>query len=281
MRLPKPLLDLNTTQTSQGLSKIHKVAALPNGDAVFYNFIYNKTTHLQVLKMNSEGIVTQTIYSCVGCTYITGLLVLVDHLYITHNNGTLLQTRVTDGHVLNTYTIPEIRWVYHSGSLYSKPGEIPDNDTILLCDTQKGEVFRFKLSTRQKKVLATNLSFPQSVSYFFKDNKTFFIVNEHRGHRMALFDADWQFVRNIGRYGTSDGSLTYPYAAVASDDNTIFVSDRDNHRVAEFSFDGTFLRHLLVRSDGVYKPRSMSYSYPYLWLVHGRPPKLYRYKIYE
>ena len=126
-RLEKPLLDLNVTRTSTELASVYYVAALPGGADFVINYIsYNKTD--EVLKMSSQGKITQVIYTCVNCSYINGLLVLGEHLYIIHRycNGTVIETRVSDGGILRISNIPDVREVFHSGSLSNKPDRIPD-----------------------------------------------------------------------------------------------------------------------------------------------------------
>ena len=286
-RLEKPVLDLKITKTIPGLYKVGNtdtIAALPGGGAVIRHYIYNNSTE-QILKINSQGKVTQTIYTCVGCSsYIWGLLVLGDYLYLTHYNGTVIKTRVSDGQVVSTSTIPDVRDVIHLGSLSNKPEKIPDKQTLLLCDYNydKGEVFTFKPSTGEKQVRVTGLRLPSSVSYFFYNQTVFYIVCEEFRHRINVYDQTWDLIRTIGTWGSNDGELKHPLSAIVSDEDTIIISDHWNHRVSEFSFNGTFLRHLLVRSDGIIYPDSMSYYYPHLWLVHGGYPyKLYRYNLYR
>ena len=281
-RLKKPSLDLNTTITTPGLSLVHHVAALPGGEAVVENYNVNNKTR-QVLRLDSQGKIKHNIYSCVGCYYsITGLLVLGDYLYIIHYNGTLIKTRVSDGRVMNVTNIPDVRRVTHTGSLYSNPDRIPDKQTLLLCDINKGEVFTFKPSTGQKKVRITGLSGPRSVSYLFYNNTVYYIVCEGWGNRITVYNNTWDLTRTIGRRGSDDGELNNPMSAIVSDEDTIIISDFRNHRISEFTFNGTFLHHLLVRSDGIYGPWSMSYYYPHLWVTHGGsyPYKLYRYNLY-
>ena len=216
-----------------------------------------------------------------GCNYIDGLLVLGDYLYIIHYNGTVIKTQVSNGRVMNVTTIPDVRGVYHTGSLYSNPDRIPDKQTLLLCDFNKHEVFTFKPSTGQKKVCITGLSYPRSVSYFFYNNTVYYIVCEQWGHRITVYNNTWDLTRTIGRYGSDDGELNHPMSAIVSDEDTIIISDLYNHRVSEFSFNGTFLHHLLVSSDGIDRPHYMSYYYPHLWVTHGSYPyNLYRYNLY-
>ena len=181
--------------------------------------------------------------------------------------------------VVRKSTIPDAR-VTHTGSLYSNPDKIPDKQTLLLCDWSKGEVFTFKPSTGQKKVGIIGLSQPTSVSYLFYNNTVYYIICEELRHRITVYNNRWDRIRTIGRRGSNDGELNHPSSAIVSDENTIIIADYDNHRISEFSFNGTFLCHLLDRSDGIDKPRYMSYYYPHLWLRHGYPRKLYRYNLY-
>ena len=280
LRLEKTSLDLNTTRTAPELSSI-TLAALPGGGAVINN--YNS----QVLRLDSQGKVTQLIYSCERCD-IEGLLILGDLLYIVHLNGTVLETGVSDGRSFDVYNIPDVSYVTHTGSWYSKPDRIPDKQTLLLCDFFRGEVFTFKPSTGQKQVRITGLRDPTSVSYYFYNNTVYYIVCEAGSQRINvgvhIYDKRWHQIRTIRRGGSDDeqGGPSLPQSAIVSDEDTIITSDRWNHRISEFSFNGTFLRHLLVSSDGIKEPQSMSYYYLHLWVVHGSYPpyRLYRYNLY-
>ena len=144
-------------------------------------------------------------------------------------------------------------------------------------------MFTFKPSTGEKQVHVTGLRFPTSISYFFHNQTVFYIVCEEGRHRINVYNRTWHLIRTIGTKGSNDGELWGPMSAIVSDEDTIIISDRGNHPMSEFSFNGTFLHHILVRSDGIYKPRSMSYYYPHLWLVHGGYPhyKPYRYNLYR
>ena len=257
------------------------MAALPGGGVVIDNYINSKTE--QILKVDSEGKVTQTIYSCSGCSsYIWSILVLGNHLYLTHSNGTVIKTQISDGLKVSRSTIPDVRAVINTGSLYSKPEKIPDKQTLLLCDNLKGEVFMFKPSTGQKKVRITGLSHPRSVSYLFYNRTVYYIVCESGTNRINVYDNTWKLIRTISSIGFNNGESINPQAAVISGEDTIIIADYHNVRVSEFSFNGTFLRHLLDRSDGINGPYSLSYYYPHLWLVDGFPNgKLYRYNLYR
>ena len=285
-RLEKPVLDLNITESSPELYNVgytDGIAALPGGGAFLRSHIGNNNTDL-ILKLDPQGKVTHTIYTCMGCSsYIWGLLVLHDYLYLTHLNGTVIKTQVSDGRVLERSTIPDVREVLNTGSLSNKPDKIPDKKTLLLCDYNKGEVFTFKPSTRQKQVRVTGLRHPRSVSYMFYNQSVFYIVCDSGNNRINVYDNTWKQIRTIGSHGSNDGELRGPLSAIVSEENTIIISDYNNDRVSEFSFIGTFLRHLLVGSDGINGPYHMSYSYPHLWLTYGEhlSYKSYRYNLYR
>ena len=280
-RLEKPLLDFNMSISGTGISYFSHVAALPGGKAVISD------DQVEVLMKNPQRKGTQVIYSCVKCrsdTFcvrctITGLLFLGQHLYILHHNGTVLETRVSDWSVLSISTVPDVEYVLHTGSLSSKPDQIPDKETLLLCDIGKGEVVQFKPSTGQKKVRITGLNRPRSVSYFFKGNLTYYIICESGNHSINVYNTTWHLIRRIGRKGSYDGELNHPGAALVSDEGTIIILDQNNYRISEFSFDGTFLRQILDVSDDIGRPNYMSYYYPYLWLDNGNAD-LRRYKLY-
>ena len=208
------------------------------------------------------------------------LLSFVVHLWPKLN--VIYHIQQHDGHLMSRSTIPDVISVLQTGSLYSKPDQIPDKQTLLLCDQYKNEVFTFKPSTGQKQVHVTGLNTPTSVSYLINNHTVFYIVCEEFKHRINIYTNTWDHIKAVGSKGSNDGELNYPASAIVSDENSLIISDRDNHRISEFSINGTFLRHLLVRSDGIYRPWSMSYYYPHLWLVHGHPHyKLYRYNLYK
>ena len=260
--LNKPALDLN-------------VAALPEGEAAVVN------GGNQVVKINKTGQTIKELYNCQSCyDYIEGLLLLGSDLYVTHSNGTVVEIQPHTGDLLNVYNIPDVSGIYHYGSLWSEPSKIPNTDILLLPDWNKGEVFSYILPSRHKQVHLTVLLDPSSVSYSFYNNSTYYIVCQHYLHTISVYNSSWDLVSSFGGYGSSDGYLYFPYAAIMSYNNTILVSDWDNNRISVFTTDGVFLYHLLTQSDGLYRPHALSYYKPYLWVVQSNN-KLYRYKFYN
>ena len=143
---------------------------------------------------------------------------------------------------------------------------------------QKVKCLLFKVLLKKSRSISLVL-----VSYFFDNNTVYYIVCEGFGqrHRITVYNYTWDLKWTIGRHGTNDGELNYPFTAIVSDEGNIFILDLHNERASEFHFNGTFL-HTLVGSDGDEEPYSMSYYYPHLWLVHGFPPnKINRYNLYR
>ena len=82
------------------------VVALPGGEAVVYKYtLYNNMHH--VLKIDSQEKLSSNIYTCVGCAGIECLLVLGELLHISHQNYNIIETRVSDGLVMNIFTIAD------------------------------------------------------------------------------------------------------------------------------------------------------------------------------
>ena len=134
-------------------------------------------------------------------------------------------------------------------------------------------MFTFKPSTGQTQARITGLKRPYSVSYFLY-NQRIYIVCEKGKSRINVYNQMWDLIRTIGTKG--------PSSAIVSFEDTIIISEESNCRISEFSFYGTFLRHLLVKSGSSDRPYSMSYYYPHLWVSYGYPHnRLYRYNLYR
>ena len=291
--LSKPSLSLNMTKTELSRSAIQHVAALSGAGAVvsYKPYVIKWSYYLKmkrkyylsprVSKIDSRGHLVQELYNCTAD--ITGLLVLHEKIYIIHYNGTLLELSLEDGHLLQVYHVPVIKGggIFHSGSLSVDPSMMPDQDQLLLTDKNKNEVFTYKLSTREKvsRIRKTRGQFI-SVSYLFYNKTVFYIVCGYLGdHTVSIYNSTWNLVRTVGSYGTSNGRFNQPHAAIVSPDNTIIVADYNNNRLSEFTITGVFVRQILDSSDGIIKPKALSFWSPYLWVVHSEG-RLYRYNYY-
>ena len=274
MRLVKPVLDLNVTTANKQITSPRFVAALPEGEAVV-------NAGRQVVKINITGQTIEEQYDCQSCYTIEGLLLLGSNLYVIHNTGTIAEIQPNTGQNFNVYYIPDVSFVEHYGSLWSDPSNIPNTDILLLSDSHKGEVFSYNLTSKHKQVYLTGLYYPISVSYIFYNNSTHYIVCQYGSHTISIYSSSWDLVSSFGGYGSSDGDLYRPTAAIMSYNNTILVSDTFNSRISVFTTDGVFLYHLLTQSDEIYYPSALSYYKPYLWVVNAYSKQLYRYRLYK
>ena len=273
--LNKPVLDLDVTAVNNQITKTWFVAALPEGEAAVVN------GGSQVVKINKTGHTIKELYNCQSCNNIHGLLLLGSNLYVTHNNGTIVEIQPHTGQLLNVYDIPDVGYIRHFGSLWSDPSKIPNSDILLLPDYYKDEVFSYNLTSKHKQVHLTGLSYPTSVSYSFYNNSTHYIVCQSSLHTISIYNSSWDLVSSFGGCCRGDGDLDVPYAAIMSYNNTILVSDYRNNRISVFTTDGVFLYHLLTQSDGINRPDAFSYYKPYLWVVNFYSNKLYRYRLSE
>ena len=250
--------------------KIYHVAAIPYGQAVF---IDRRRRQFIVQKVDKQGNGRRWVKKCT-CK-MGGILALGDSVFLVHDNrvSKYKHRNMVGG---TFYSINHNGSMWNTGSLASDPSMIPDQDQLLLVDKQN--VFTYKMSTRETTIrLRGLLSNPRSVSYAFYEKTMMYIVCMTSTHRIEIFDANWSRTRIIGRYGSSDGQLKQPHAAIVSSYNTIIVADHDNNRLSEFTMEGQFVRQILNSSDGIFKPKALSFWSPYLWVVH-REGRLDRYK---
>ena len=276
------------------------VAALPDGGAFVNNNVRSNDTE-QVLRVNVTGQVIQHVYQCVRCYFnasgllvpsITGLLVLHNNLYVIYNNGTLIEININNTNTVQVYQVPDVKWMVNYGSLSYHPSVITHPDLLLLADWAKGEIFSYNVTSKNKQVHLTGLGGPNSVSFMTYNSHLYYVVCEWGHHQVHVYNSNWGLYQTLGGVGSlpfpgirfvGDGQLSYPHTAIGLPDGSVIISDTDNHRVSLFNIKGRFVRHLLTRSDGLYKPYYMSISLPYLWLIDYQGSdiwRLYRYKLY-
>ena len=278
-----PVLDLNLTDVNPQMTWIEYVAALPDGGAFVYNYVRSNNTE-QVWRVNVTGQVIRHVYhQCVGCS-IDGLLVLNNNLYVIYENGTLLEFDINNTNTVQVYQVPDVWDMYHSGSLSYHPSVITHPDLLLLVDMRKGEIFSYNVTSKNKQVHLTGLSYPSSVSFMTYNSHLYYIVCEAGRHQVHVYNSTWSLYKTLGGHkGSGDGQLDWPISAIGLPDGSIIINDYYNHRVSLFNIKGRFVRHILTQSVGLSYPWAMSISLPYLWLTDNRGwiiYRLYRYKLY-
>ena len=286
-----PVLDLNLTDVNPQMTRIRSVAALPDGGAFVINYVNSNYTG-QVWRVNVTGQVIQHVHQCVRCIYnqsgylytaITGLLVLNNHLYVIHYTGTLLEVNINNTNTVQVYQVPDVWFMVNDGSLSYHPSVITHPDLLLLADLNKGEIFSYNVTSKNKQVHLTGLSVPTSVSFMTYNSHLYYIVCEWDRDQVLIYNSTWSLYKTLGGKGSGDGQLYWPHSAIGLPDGSVIISDRYNQRVSLFNIRGMFVRHLLTRSDGLSGPDAMSISLPYLWLIDDQGSgifRLYRYKLY-
>ena len=273
-----PVLDLNMTHVNTQMTRIWRVAALPDGGAFVHNYDRSNDTD-QVLRVNVTGQVIQFVHQCVGC-YLRGLLVLNNNLYVIYRNGTLLEININNTNTVQVYQVPNVRWMVNQGSLSYHPSVITHPDLLLLADRRKGEIFSYNVTSKNKQVHLTGLNEPTSVSFMTYNFHLYYIVSEQLRDQVLIFNSTWSLYQTLGTgtHGSGDGQFTRPHSSIGLPDGSVIISDYWNHRVCLFTIHSKFVRHILTRSDGLDRPWAMSISLPYLWVIseHG----LYRYQLY-
>ena len=267
----EPVLpNLEVTDVNKEINDPSFIAALPSGEAAVV------IEGSKVVKINKTGHTVKVLYNCNSCYNIGGLILLGNYLYAVHYNGTIAKIHPHTGQV---YQIPNVDRVTYHCSLWFNPSEIPNTDILLLTDTDEGEVFSYNLSSGEKQVHVTGLSGPSCVSYIFSHGSTRYIVTDGDRHMINIYNSSWGIESQFGGYGSGDGKLIEPYAAIMSSNNYIMVSDKYNYRISKFTTKGEFLQHL--KTD-IIEPDTLSYFEPYLWVRYYTEDfnyGLYRYSL--
>ena len=284
-----PVIDLNMTDVNPQMTKIDRVAPLPDGGAFFFNYVRTNSTK-QVLRVNIRGEVIQHVHQCVRCDYIGGLLLLNNDLYVIYRNGTIEEVNINNTNKVQVYQVPSVSFMTHTGSLSYHPSVITHPDVLLLAAYHKGEIFSYNVTSKNKQVHLTGLYHPSSVSFMIYNSHLYYVVCVQYLHQVRVYSSTWGLYKTLGgawgfhtlQVGTSwrsgDGQLYYPHSAIGLPDGSVIISDDYNHRISLFTIQGKFVRHILTRSDGLSHPKAMSISLPYLWVVDNNGS--YRYRLY-
>ena len=274
-RLNKPILDLNLGQSNRYLKYADYVIGLPGGEALVgqSNVYYRR---YQLKRIDKYGNTTKKLYRAKG-GIISGIFKLGNRCYVLDSYGKLVELTL-NGRILNTYTIPQVRFPGQRGPLAANPDLIKDKDLLILPDLYKGEVFSYRLSTKKKTVHLSNVM-SQCVTHGFYKGNTYYLVSDSIKTVVRIFNTDWTPVKTIGVTGRTFGPKAQfnPQCAVMTEDGHVIISDNINNRMSEYDFDGKFIGHLLTKADGIDTLQYFSIEPPYLWFTK---PTM-RFKLYS
>ena len=244
--------------------EIHRIAALPGGEAVISNKV---TTGNQVWRLNKDGRLYQKLYSCLQCVDIGALLLLMNDLFVIHMNGTVIQIDLETNRILHIYNIENVVSVIHTGCLYSDPTSII-KDLLLLVDQDKFEVFSYRLSSNSKKVHVRRLNKPSSVTYYYHHSTIYYVVCDSGGQEIQVYDRNWTQVLSFHSYWFSS-LFRFPSAAVVSSEDTLIIAVHDVHGmnfIYEYNIKGELIQRLLEYPNDQVSTLAISFHYPFFWV---------------
>ena len=273
---PEPVLpDLEVTSVNKQITNPTYSAALPGGEA----YVVHK--NIQVVKINSTGQTVKGLYDSNTGNSIRGLVLVGSFLYVIHHYGDIIEIQPHTGQLPKPYTIPDVNYVANYASLYSDPSEVRHTDTLHFVDYFDGNVFSYNLTSGVKQVHVSGLDYPTSVSYSFSHDSIYYIVCQEGNSMVNVYNSSWGLVSSFGGYGSKDGDLNGPFAAIVTSNTTIMVADTYNKRMSVFTTKGDFLYNLVIDELQSKKPESLSYFKPWLWIRHFtvKGSGLYRYNL--
>ena len=146
---------------------------------------------------------------------------------------------------------------------------VNDSCVVLVCNSSR-RVVEYNPNNNNTKVAVSNLNDPVQVSLMKREGHILYMVTCGGNHDITVYDEKWNQLFIFGGYGNADGQLYNPWSTAYSTEG-ILVSDSSNHRVCLFSFDGTFIKHILTNKDGINYPMGLTFLSPYLWVTSQSP----------
>ena len=251
-----PVMAVHVNSVNKQIKCVGTVTALDDGTCLVYNKISDDKC--QILRTDQEGQVIPPVHVCKPDSVIRGILHSQGVVYILQKEGIITKCLLDDlSRSVDTYRLDV-------GSLSN--GDMVDENTIILTDLSRREVFIYHIKNKHKDVKITGLSEPVSVSCRRGKHGLRFAVCECSAGRISIYDEGFNKTKIIGSRGRRDGQLRYPMCVMFSPWGSILVADTYNNRISEFSKDGDFIKHLLTK---IYMPASISYNKPYLWVAEG------------
>ena len=252
-----PVMALHVNSVNKQIYRVYIVTALDDGTCL----VYNRTSDYQrqVLRIDKEGQTITPTHVCKHGSNITGILHSQGVVHIIQDGGIITKC-LLDGlnKSIETYKL-YVRWLHN--------GDLVDDNSIILTDKYRGEVFIYYMKDNHKDVKITGLSSPVRVSCRREKHGLRFAVCELGASCISIYDEGFNKIGTVGSQGTGNGQLNGPMCAIFSPWGSILVADTGNNRISEFSEDGSFIKHLLTDQDNIFEPETISYNHPYLWVA--------------
>jgi len=127
---------------------------------------------------------------------------------------------------------------------------VDDKGNVWVVDTGASAVIKY--SPAGKKLLTivvgdapnTGNRFRGATDVAFAPSGHVLITDGYGNARVLEYSADGRRIREWGRSGAAPGEFHLPHAIQVSKDGTVYVADRENGRIEEFTREGNFLREI-------------------------------------
>ena len=162
---------------------------------------------------------------------------------------------------------------------YLYDGVIHDDNTLILVDLDRGEVFTYCMSDQHKDIKIKKLKTPTCVTKTETNQGTMYLVCEASNDKVHIYSSSWTLQRSIGSYGSGNGQFNIPQYVLVLPTN-ILVADCNNHRISEYKMNGQFIRQVLQQQDGIYHPEQISY-HPHLWVIYDDSDDSFKVKCFQ
>ena len=263
-----PVLKLDVRECNPDLRDLYNMLPLQDGTVM----VHYKDDKRHVIRLSDRGKVIRNMITT--DKDIRGFILMSNNECLILHHDSLQRVRIEDGQVLGSgYKVPDVELLWDGIRI--------DDDQVLLVDYNKGQIFIYDIKTRNKHVVIDKLKHPTSVDKAVTDQGVFYIVNEWGARTVRVYNDRWRLVTSIGGQRGEDGRLDYPQSARVLPDNTIIVSDYNNHRISRFTIQGDFIDHVIKLSHGISYPISLAVQYPYVWVSYGSYISLKNIKCYQ
>ena len=223
------------------------------------------------IKLDHTGSTVRTLLT--SSVLMMGLMMLnQEDFIILQTDGTITKVKLSDGTVVHTYKVDV-------GDLCD--GVIHDDNTLILVDYRRGEVFTYCMLDQHKDIKIKKLNLPSCVTKTETNQGTLYLVCEAGNNKIHIYSSSWTLQRSIGSLGSADGQFNTPCYVLVLPTNNILVADFDNHRISEYNMNGQFIRHVLQQQDGIYQPWQISYHHPHIWVVNFKENDIFHLKCFH
>ena len=158
---------------------------------------------------------------------------------------------------------------------------VVNDSCVVLVSYSIRRVVEYNPNNNIKKLVVSNLDEPVQVNLMKREDHILYMVT-CRGNRhvISVYDDQWNQLFTFGGGGNADGQLRDPWSTAYTTEG-ILVSDMSNKRVCMFSFEGTFIKHILTNKDGINYPMGLVFLSPYLWVTGHSSPLVKCFKLCE